>query len=396
VSFRERLQQKLGRKAGPVLWLSTLLAGAGIGACAVTAGQQRGAASNAAPASAAVDPFFSRAATAAPAYAPGGEPIVKAVQKAAPAVVSIDTTARQVYRVFDDPFEAMTGRGGRVESRQVPTGAGSGVILSGGYVLTNQHVVGDAVNTGGTLRVSLADGRAFDATPVGADFRTDIALLKLKTTETVPVMPLGAQDALVPGQTVIAIGNPVGLSASVSAGVVSALGRPLTMEGRAYENLIQTDTAINPGNSGGALIDLAGNLVGINTLVRSDAQNIGFAIPIKTALRIADTLKRYGRVRRPDLGMVPAELSPRLARYLGLERGTRGVVVAAVYRGSPAAEAGLRRLDVVTAVGGVPVVDEASFQRAVEQLSLGQTTTLTVLREGERSQVRVGVAEAPQ
>ena len=232
----------------------------------------------------------SLSAVAAAPYDASKEPIVAAVKLAAPAVVSIDTTSRQVYQVFDDPMDRFWGNGGRRETREVPRGAGSGVLLKDGYVLTNQHVVGEAVDTNGSITVRLPDGRSFKASAVGTDRSTDVALLKVETKESLPASSLGLDGSLVPGQSVIAIGNPVGLSASVSSGVVSALGRPIAVEDRLYENLIQTDTAINPGNSGGALVDLGGRVVGINTLVRNDAQNIGFSIPIQTAMRVADSL----------------------------------------------------------------------------------------------------------
>ena len=377
------------RRSTPALYLATLAAGVGIGACMT---QQPGP--TAGPGSPERGGFFP-AANAAPPYDPSGEPVVKALQKSAPAVVSIDTAAQRTFLVPEDDFDAFFGRG-RVERREVPTGAGSGVLLDGGYVLTNQHVVGGAVGRNGSIRVTLADGRRFPATAVGADYSTDIALLKVDTKEKLPQIPLGTDDALVPGQTVIAIGNPVGLSASVSSGVVSALGRPLSMEGRVYENLIQTDTAINPGNSGGALVDLGGNLVGINTLVRADAQNIGFAIPVRTALRIAAVLKTEGRVRRPTPGLVTVELDSRLANSIGVPPGTRGVVVWLLYRGGPADEAGLRRGDVITAIEGKAVTDEASYRRVLEGLKIGQEVTLSILRGDRTATARVRLIESQQ
>lgn len=383
------MQNKNSVIAGVVL----LSIGVGIGACVshqTSPTARSGAAMTGSDGGRATDssPIIGSASAASP-YEPGGEPIVQAVRKAAPAVVSIDTTERQEVVFAEDPDNPTSQR--RVGSREVPYGAGSGVILEGGYALTNQHVVGDAVATGGSIRLTLADGRQFKATVVGADKSTDIALLKVQNGQSLPIMPLGVGDALTPGQTVIAIGNPVGLSASVSSGVVSALGRPLTVEDRTYENLIQTDTAINPGNSGGALIDLAGHLVGINTLVRRDAQNIGFAIPLSTALRIADSLKRYGKVRRPDIGVIPGDLDPRLAQRLGVS----GVGVANVYVGSPADAAGLHRNDVITSINGKPVTDTATYRRALEALKIGQTATVGIWRRGETATQKIPLAEAP-
>jgi S1-C subfamily serine protease len=268
-------------------------------------------------------------------------------------------------------------------------------LLEGGYVLTNQHVVGESVKTGGKITITLTDGRVFTAQPVGADRATDVALLKVQDPQRLPTAQLGENDALLPGQTVLAIGNPVGLSHSVSAGVVSALGRPLVMEDRTYENLIQTDTAINPGNSGGALVDLGGKVVGINTLVRTDAQNIGFAIPIKTAMQIVGELKRYGKVRRPYDGVVTTELTARLARMLRLPEGTSGVVVRAVYRSSPAAMAGFQQGDVIVRLASTPTPDEASYRKALESQRIGQEVELEILRDGQQGTVRLRLAEAP-
>jgi S1-C subfamily serine protease len=366
----------------PVVTLGTLFAGAMAGACLTARG---GGVESLLP---------SKIAVAAPPYSADKEPIVQAARLASPSVVAIDTTARQSRTVFDSREDWFYGRGRR-ETQEVPTGSGSGVLLEEGYVLTNQHVIGDAVQTGGTITITLTDGRTFTATPVGADRATDVALLKVQNPQRLPQAQLGENDSLQPGQTVLAIGNPVGLSHSVSAGVVSALGRPLSLEDRTYENLIQTDTAINPGNSGGALVDLAGKVVGINTLVRTDAQNIGFAIPIKTALQIVSELKRNGKVRRPFDGIAPTELTARLIRILRLPDTTKGIVVRGIYQDSPAAEAGLQQGDVVTQVAGQAVTDEASYRRVLSGLKIGQEIELVVTRDNRRATVRLRLAEAP-
>jgi S1-C subfamily serine protease len=370
------------RRHHPALTLGTLFAGALAGACITARG---GGAESLLP---------STVAVAAPPYSADKEPIVQAARTAAPSVVAIDTTARQSRTVFDSREDWLFGRG-RQETREVPTGAGSGVLLEGGYVLTNQHVIGDAMQTGGKITVTLADGRAFGAEAVGADRATDVALLKVQNPQRLPAALLGENDSLQPGQTVLAIGNPVGLSHSVSAGVVSALGRPLVMEERTYENLIQTDTAINPGNSGGALVDLGGRVVGINTLVRTDAQNIGFAIPIKTAMQIVGELKRNGKVRRPFDGIVPLELTARLSRVLRLPEGTQGIVIRSVYRRSPAAEAGLQQGDVLVKLGGQAIADEASYRRLLNGFKIGQKIEATIIRDGQVGTVTLQLAEAP-
>ena len=362
--------------------LGTLFAGALAGACVTSRG---GNVASLLPATLAV---------AAPPYSADKEPIVQAARLAAPSVVSIDTTTRQSRTIFDSQEDWYYGRG-RQETREVPRGSGSGVLLEDGYVLTNQHVIGDAVETGGKITIALADGRSFTAQAVGADRATDVALLKVQNPERLPAAQLGENDALQAGQTVLAIGNPVGLSHSVSAGVVSALGRPLVMEERTYENLIQTDTAINPGNSGGALVDLGGKVVGINTLVRTDAQNIGFAIPIKTAMQIVGELKRNGKVRRPYDGIVPLELTARLSRMLRLPQDTQGIVVRAVYRNSPAAQAGLQQGDVVVKLADQPVTNEASYRRALSGLKISQRVAVALVRDGQKGTVTLQLAEAP-
>ena len=353
----------------------TLFAGIGLGACVA---QNPGV----------LAPISSRV-EASGGYDASSEPIVNVVGKVAPAIVSIDTTTKETGYVRTGFFESQE------VTREVPRGQGSGVLLEGGYVLTNEHVVGDSLSTGGRVRVRLADGSAYAARPIGADRQSDIALLKIDGARGLPFATPGAEDRLMPGQQVIAIGNPVGLSASVSSGIVSALGRPLQTEGRTYENLIQTDTAINPGNSGGALIDMGGRVVGINTLVRADAQNIGFAIPIQTAMRVVEELKKSGSVRRPSLGFAVAEFEAPGGDV------PAGVAVYGTFPDSPAARAlrGATRRgivqDVVTAVNGQPTPDEASFRKAVSGLKVGAAAEITLWRAGQTGTVKLPVIAAP-
>jgi S1-C subfamily serine protease len=367
------------------LYGGTLLAGVGLGAC-VTQNAKVGAA---------LAPPASRAIAGPSSYNAEAEPIVKVVQRVAPAIVSIDTTAKETgyVRTGWESVEEVT--------REVPRGQGSGVLLEGGYVLTNEHVVGDAVRSGGRIQVRLADGGKFPARAVGADPQTDIALLKVESGgKALPVATPGLEDRLLPGQQVIAIGNPVGLSASVSSGIVSALGRPLevpdqrTGQRRVYENLIQTDAAINPGNSGGALIDMGGRVVGINTLVRTDAQNIGFAIPIQTAVRIADELKKAGKVQRPDLGFSVAEfeapegdIPPGVAVYNIRAEAAASVLRSATPRG------GVR--DVLLSVNGTPTPSIEAFRKAVSGLKVGQSVEVTLWREGQTGKTKLPVLSAP-
>ncbi|MGC4047971.1 MAG: trypsin-like peptidase domain-containing protein [Armatimonas sp.] len=359
----------------------TLLAGVGLGACVAKSPSV----------SAVVAPPATRA-EAVPGYDAGSEPIVKVVQKVAPAIVSIDTTAKVTGYVrtgfFDDPQRV---------TKEIPRGQGSGVLLEGGYVLTNEHVVGDALSTGGKVTIHLTDKRTFVARPVGADHQSDIALLKIEGSNNLPYALPGVEDKLLPGQQVIAIGNPVGLSASVSSGIVSALGRPLETEGRVYENLIQTDTAINPGNSGGALIDMGGRVVGINTLVRSDAQNIGFAIPIQTAMRIADEIKRNGSVQRPDLGFTVTEFE---ASQGEIPDGIaiinpRGQAASVLQGARQSQRRGMMEVhDVLLSVNGKPTPTVDAFRKVVSTLKVGQQAEVTIWRDGQMGKTRIPVVTA--
>jgi len=176
---------------------------------------------------------------------------------------------------------------------------------------------------------------------------------------------------------------------------VSALGRPIAVEDRLYENLIHTDTAINPGNSGGALVDLGGRVVGINTLVRNDAQNIGFSIPIQTAMRVADSLRKFGKVRRPTAGIIVVNLDDRLRRALGVGSEATGVVVWNLYRGMGAVDAGLQRGDLITKFAGQKVTDELSFRRVLEAQKIGSKVKCAIRRGNQQGEVELQLSEAP-
>ena len=247
-------------------------------------------------------------------------PVVEAVKRVSPAVVNISTetiVARQTspFPAFRDPlfeeffhdfFEP------RVE-RYKQTSLGSGVVIRpDGYILTNQHVV----LRGSQIKVTLADDRDFEAQLVGADSDSDLAVLKVKTDTSLPYINMGDSDDLMIGETVIAIGNPFGLSHTVTTGVVSALGRSLKTGEQTYYDFIQTDASINPGNSGGPLLNLSGDLIGINTAIYQKAQGIGFAIPINRARRIVTDLISYGEVHVPWVGAIVQDLTPELAAQL--------------------------------------------------------------------------------
>lgn len=303
----------------------------------------------------------------------------RAAQAAYRAVVNIDTTAR--VRMAPSFFDFFGNGGPRFEQIR---GVGSGLIItSDGYILTNEHVVGDTIQSGGKIVVSLTDGRKFSGHVVGADKTTDVALVKVNASN-LPVAELGTSQGLEPGQMCVAIGNPFGLQFTVTQGVISALGRPVeTSDGRLYSNLIQHDADINPGNSGGPLVNLRGQVIGINTLVRQNAEGIGFAIPIDRALQVAEELRRYGRIHWAWLGVEVISDSPDVAAQNDLP-DVHGAVVSGIYQNSPASAAGLQVGDIITRVGSARVQSRADFMRAQQALRIGQTVTL-VVRRGDRA-----------
>jgi len=289
-------------------------------------------------------------------------------------------------------------------------GQGSGFIIDRrGYILTNNHVVAKAQK----LTVTMAGGKKIDATLVGRDPRTDLAVIRIPPGDVEAVATLGDSDKLRPGRKAIAIGNPFGLSHTLTTGIISALHRSIrTEDGNEIEDLIQTDAAINPGNSGGPLLDSNGHVIGINTAIFSLSggyQGIGFAIPINQAKRVATQLITSGRVVRPWLGISGLSLSPSLAEGLGLGV-SQGVLVVQVVRGGPAHQAGLRggdrevlirglrlRLggDIITDINGISVDDMKQLVHHVEQMEVGEAADLGVMRKGFSKRIRVMLSERP-
>lgn len=273
-------------------------------------------------------------------------------------------------------------------------GGGSGVVIApDGYILSNSHVVHDARH----LEVTLADGRTVPARVVGDDPATDLAVIQT-TVGGLPAAQLGDSDSLKPGQLVIAIGNPLGFQATVTAGVVSAIGRSLrSSSGRLIENVIQTDAALNPGNSGGPLVDSRGRVVGINTAIIQGAQGICFAVPVNTARWVAGLLINEGRVRRAYLG-VTAENRPihvRVAREHGLPSAA-AVGVVGVAEGSPAAAAGLEPRDVITHLGDTPLSSVDDLQRYLGRVEIGSTVSIRLLRRYTPMELQVTLAAASE
>jgi serine protease Do len=274
----------------------------------------------------------------------------------------------------------------------LPPGQGTGVIVeSDGVIATNNHVVAGAKR----LEVTLQDGRKLEATVIGTDPETDLALLRVSAKE-LPAAKLGDSTQLEPGDWVVAVGNPFGLDHSVTVGVVSATGRS-GLRVANYENFIQTDAAINPGNSGGPLVNLDGEVIGINTAIRSStggSDGIGFAIPSSTLARVLPDLLEDGRVTRGWLGVTLQPLTPELARSFGAER-TDGALVSEVLDDTPAEAAGLRRGDIVLSVGGKAVRGPRELSEAIAALAPGTEAELEVVREGDELRVSVELGERP-
>jgi len=284
------------------------------------------------------------------------------------------------------PPDQPNRRGGELRS----VGDGSGFIVSpDGLILTNHHVAGDATR----LVVRLSDGREFDAKLVGSDPMSDVAVIKIDAKD-LPVLDFGESKSLRVGQWVIAVGNPFGLSRTVTAGIVSAVGRD-AVGINDYEDFIQTDAAINPGNSGGPLVDLDGKVVGINSAIVSrtgGAMGIGFAIPIDMARGIEDQLVKTGKVERGYLGIMIQDLTPELADSFGI-KNTSGILVADVQKDTPAEQAHLERGDVIVGMNGKGVNRVGAFRNEVAMIPPGSKITLTVLRQGHEQKIPVEVGK---
>ncbi len=318
-----------------------------------------------------------------------------AAKRAIPAVVNIFTQkqVRGPRNPFtDDPvFRHFFGDRFDPRPREV-SNLGSGVVASSnGYILTNHHVVDGAEE----IQVALADGRTMPAQVVGADPETDLAVLKIHA-DKLPAITFGQSDSLRVGDWVLAIGNPFGVGQTVTLGIVSALGR--THLGiNTFENFIQTDAAINPGNSGGALVDGAGNLVGINSAIYSrtgGSQGIGFAIPASLARQVMEQIIRDGAVTRGWVGIEVQDISPELAESFDLQ-ATEGALIAGVLKNGPADRSGIRPGDVLLNVNGKPVADSSSLLNLIAALKPGEQATLAVNRKKQRMEFSVRIEKRP-
>ena len=328
--------------------------------------------------------------------------VVLAVRRVNPIVVNISSeyeirtrsnpfAMRGMDRFFDSFFNDFFEPG--FERRAKRTSLGSGLIIDGkrGYILTNAHVITKT----GKIRVVLQDEREFEAKIVGADPDSDLAVLKIDAADPLPDVPLKYCEDPMIGETVIAIGNPFGFSHTVTTGVISAVNRSFRADEKVFRDFIQTDASINPGNSGGPLLNINGDLVGINTAIYANAQGIGFAIPISKAKRIVDDLIRHGEVIPAWIGLTVQNVDERMTAYLGLG-DAKGVMVKALTPNGPAAAAGLREGDIIRALGKSRVADVEDFDAGLKQYTAGDAIPVTLWRDGSEITLTVTAAVFPE
>ncbi|HSM81635.1 MAG TPA: HhoA/HhoB/HtrA family serine endopeptidase [Nodosilinea sp.] len=356
-----------------------------------------------------LEPAADRLAQGLPPVAASQNFIALAVEQVGPAVVRIDSQ-RSVPEISPDalnnPFFRRFFEEDQLPPSDLPDrleqGTGSGFILSAdGQILTNAHVVEGAK----TVQVTLRDGRDFEGKVVGVDSVTDVAVVKIEAAD-LPAVQLGSTQNLAPGQWAIAIGNPLGLDNTVTAGIISALGRSSNQVGIPDKRVqfIQTDAAINPGNSGGPLLNDQGQVIGMNTAIRANAQGLGFAIPIETAKRIADQLFATGEVQHPYLGIQMVELSAEMVERINAEEQLNlkldnddepGVLIVGVVPNSPAAAAGLQVGDVIRVIEGTAVDSPTQVQARVEASEIGDSLDLEIHRDGRDRTIAVKPAALP-
>jgi len=327
--------------------------------------------------------------------------VVKAVRKASPAVVNI--SSQYEIRKNSNPF---SGYGmdplldkffrdffsPELERREKRTSLGSGVIIDGtrGLVLTNTHVVEKAT----TISVALNDQREFEAAIIGMDPDSDLAVLKIQSDQALPAIQMGHSDDLMIGESVIAIGNPFGFSNTVTTGVISSINRSIKTGERVFHKFIQTDAPINPGNSGGPLLNINGELIGINTAIYAQAQGIGFAIPINRAKRIISDLINFGEVVQAWVGMTVQPLDSNLSTYLEIPSNV-GLMVTAVEPESPAAKAGIDEGDIILSIDGVKLTDTFAYQTKMNEISAEQILSVEINRKGNVTRIFIQTAIFP-
>ena len=327
--------------------------------------------------------------------------VVKAVRDVSPAVVNISSAYEVRKRTspfsgfglnpfFDEFFRDFFDP--RFERRQQNTSLGSGVIIDGqkGLILTNAHVIQKA----GTINVVLQDEREFEARIVGADPDSDLAVLKIDSKDRLPAINMGSSEDLMIGETVIAIGNPFGFSHTVTTGVISAINRSIRAQDRVYHDFIQIDASINPGNSGGPLLNINGDLIGINTAIYAKAQGIGFAIPIGKARKIISDLIQYGEVIQAWIGITVQNMDDSLARYLDVP-GNKGVVIKTVEPKSPAKLAGMQESDIILFLGNKKINSLEDYKSVTKSTAAGDTLPAKLWRNGKKKSVVINTKVYP-
>ena len=325
-------------------------------------------------------------------------PLVQAVEKVSPAVVNIYTTeisrpARNPFRSFGNNLFDQFFKDFIPPTANQRRSLGSGVLINGeGFILTNEHVISKAAK----IHVILSDKQEFDASVIGADIKSDLAIIKINSRKPLPYVEMGRSDDLMIGEQVLTIGNPFGLQHTVTTGIISALNRNIRAgKNMVYSDFIQVDASINPGNSGGPLLNINGSLIGINTAIYQKAEGIGFAIPIDHARRIVDELIRYGKVRRGWLGVSVQELDVQLSRHFKLDR-ENGVLVVGVADSSPAGKAGLKRGDIIIAIDDHEVKNKSDFRGRMASYTVSSSIRFSILRDGKVKKVRARVTAIPK
>jgi len=327
--------------------------------------------------------------------------VVKAIRKMSPALVNISSEVEVSKRVnpfygfgmdpnFESFFRDFFDPG--FEQKYKRTSLGSGVIIDGkrGFILTNKHVIVKS----STITVALKDGREFKAQVIGADPDSDLAVLRISPKDDLPAIEMGNSNNLMIGETVIAIGNPFGFANTVTTGVISATNRSIRTENSFYHDFIQTDASINPGNSGGPLLNIYGELIGINTAIYAKAQGIGFAIPINKARRIVADLIKYGEVIPAWIGVTIQNLDDELSQYLKAT-AVKGVLVKKTETSGPAFKGGIREGDIIQSVGPRKILSQSDFNTAMSNISAGEAININIWRDGKTKEVSVKSSSFP-